>query len=251
MLRRLLDADWKPPASLRFALLGGAACPPGLQREALDRGVPIAPTFGMTETCSQICTLLPREVDAHLGTVGRSIPGATLKIRDADDGSLPNGQVGRIWVMGPMVARSPEMENSLDGEGGPWLKTSDLGSLDNDGFLTVVGRADDMILTGGENVAPSEIEQLLVLRNDVAEAAVVGIGDPEWGERIVAAVVPGAGRSPDAEVLSAYLSDHLDAFKVPKSIAILDELPLIGPGKVDRDMLQQLLSVNPAGAGDR
>lgn len=248
MLRRLLDADWTPPGSLRFALLGGAACPPGLQREALDRGIPIAPTFGMTETCSQICTLMPGEVSAHLGTAGHPIPGAAVEVRTADGAPVPNGEIGRIWVKGDMVVETSEMPG---GDADRWLETGDMGSLDQDGYLTVAGRADEMIVTGGENVAPSEIELLLVLRNDVAEAAVVGIPDPEWGERVVAAVVAGREGSPDPEILRAYLGESLSPFKIPKSIAVLDDLPRIGPGKVDRNMLRDLMRTTVQRAGDR
>ena len=233
MLRRLLDAGWEQPDDLRFALLGGATCPQGLQREALDRGIPIAPTFGMTETCSQICTLLPSEVEEHLGTVGRPIPGAAVEIRGAGGVALPNGEIGRIRVKGAMVAREHE----------DWLETGDLGSLDAAGYLTVAGRADDMIVTGGENVAPAEIEQLLLLRNDIAEAVVVGVPDPGWGERVVAAVITRAadGADPDPESLRAYLRENLAPFKVPKSIAVVAELPRIGPGKVDKGMLRDLM----------
>lgn len=241
MLRRLLDAGWEPPSSLRFALLGGAGCPARLQREALDRGIPIAPTYGMTETCSQICTLLPEEVNDHLGTVGRPIPGAAMSIRDGDGASVPNGEVGRIWVKGAMAA-APD-----------WMATGDVGALDAAGYLTVAGRADEMIVTGGENVAPAEIEALLVTRGDVSEAAVVGIADPEWGERVVAAVVPGGGAAPapDAETLRAYLRANLASFKVPRSIAVVAELPRTGPGKVDLRALRELMNVARPEAHDR
>ena len=242
MLRRLLDAGWASPTSLRFVLLGGGACPPSLLREALDRGVPIAPTYGMTETCSQICTLPPDEVSTHVGTVGRPIPGAAVSVRDGSGAPRPNGEAGRIWVKGAMVA-DPD-----------WMETGDVGVLDQGGYLTVIGRADEIIVTGGEKVAPAEIEELLVMRDDVAEAAVVGVADPEWGERVVAAVVlavvPGREGTPDAEALRSYLRENLAPFKVPRSITVVDELPLIGPGKVDRNMLRELTSVAQQEARD-
>lgn len=230
MLRRLIDANWEPPATLRFALLGGAASPISLQKEALDRGIPIAPSYGMTETCSQICTLLPDEVAAHIGTVGRPIPGAAVMIRDDDRVAAQAEQTGRIW------ARSPDSS--------AWIETGDLGAVDLEGYLTVVGRADEMIVTGGEKVAPAEIENLLALRADVAEAAVIGIADPEWGERVVAAVVAGRAGSPDPESLRSYLRESLAPFKVPRSVVVVAELPRTGPGKVDRGMLRNLIADN-------
>jgi acyl-CoA synthetase (AMP-forming)/AMP-acid ligase II len=196
----------------------------------------------MTETCSQICTLPPDEVNTHVGTVGRPIPGAAVSVRDGSGAPRPNGEAGRIWVKGAMVA-DPD-----------WMETGDVGVLDQGGYLTVIGRADEIIVTGGEKVAPAEIEELLVMRDDVAEAAVVGVADPEWGERVVAAVVlavvPGREGTPDAEALRSYLRENLAPFKVPRSITVVDELPLIGPGKVDRNMLRELTSVAQQEARD-
>ena len=165
-----------------------------------------------------------------------------MSIRDDSGSPRPEGEAGYVWVKGAMAAH-PD-----------WMETGDVGVLDREGYLTVIGRADEMIVTGGEKVAPAEIEELLVSRDDVAEAAVVGVADPEWGERVVAAVVaaeaPGRETAPDAEALRSFLRENLAPFKVPRSITVVDELPLIGPGKVDRIMLRELMSVAQQEARD-
>lgn len=224
MLQRLVAAGWEPPSSLRFALLGGAPCPPLLLQAALDRGIPVAPTYGMTETCSQVATMLPGEVESHFGSAGRALPGVELRITDDE----------RVAVRGPMV--SPVVVGP-DG----WLITNDLGVIDSQGFLTVLGRADEAIVTGGEKVAPRRVEQLLLEDPAVSEAAVVGLADPEWGERVVAAVTARPGATPDPEILRGLVRERLAPHMVPKSVVILDAMPHTGPGKVDRPELRRLL----------
>jgi O-succinylbenzoic acid--CoA ligase len=224
MLQRLVAAGWEPPASLRFALLGGAPCPPPLLQAALDRGIPVAPTYGMTETCSQVATMLPGEVESHFGSAGRALPGVELRITGDE----------RVAVRGPMV--SPVVVGP-DG----WLVTNDLGVIDSEGFLTVLGRADEAIVTGGEKVVPRRVEQLLLEDPAVSEAAVVGLADPEWGERVVAAVTARPGATPDPEILRGLVRERLAPHMVPKSVVVLDAMPHAGPGKVDRPALRRLL----------
>lgn len=224
MLSRLLDAGWDPPDSLRLVLLGGAPCPPLLLQTALDRGVPVAPTYGMTETSSQVATLLPGDVAGHFGSAGRALPGVDLRA----------GEDGRIAVRGPMVSASAP---TTDG----WLVTNDLG-LVNDGYLTVLGRADEAIVTGGEKVIPRTVEEVLLEDPAVAEAAVVGVPDPEWGERVIAAVTVRPGAAADAEALRELVRERLAPHMVPKDVVVVDALPRTGPDKLDRPGLRALLA---------
>jgi len=246
MLHRMLDDGWKGAPSLRAVLLGGAPCPESLLDEALTRGIPVAPTYGLTEAASQVTTLPPWEVEAHRGTYGRSLPGTLVRIGETPESLEPPGTPGPIWVAGLSVARA-SLEGPITDERG-WLPTGDVGSLDDEKYLTVVGRADDVILTGGEKVVPSEIEAALADHVEVREAAVVGVPDPEWGEKVVGIVSPVEGAHPDEEALRTYLKERLEPHKVPRRIIVfLDELPRTGPAKIDRISLRRLAAADEEG----
>jgi O-succinylbenzoic acid--CoA ligase len=199
-LARLLDAGFEDPPALRWVLLGGAPAPPALLERAAAAGVPVAETYGMTETASQIVTL------------GRPLPFASVEL--AED--------GEIVVAGPTVAG-----------GGP-LRTGDLGAWTADGRLRVTGRKADTIVTGGENVAPQEVESILAAHPAVADAAVVGRPDPEWGEALVALLVPRDGDLPSEDDLRAFCRARLAAFKVPKHFEAVGSLPRNPAGKLTR-----------------
>jgi O-succinylbenzoic acid--CoA ligase len=206
-LTRLLDAGLTNPPALRWALLGGAPLPPALLQRAADAGVPVAPTYGLTEACSQVATA--------------GVPLFCTRVELQPD--------GEIVVTGPTV--SPDA-----GGGRAVLHTGDLGAIDDDGLLHIVGRKADTIVTGGENVAPAEVEAVLESHPGVLEAAVVGDTDPEWGEAIVALVRP---RDPQAPPATGDLRTHCAAslarFKVPKDYKIVtDPLPRTASGKLVR-----------------
>ncbi len=205
MLSRLLDAGLREPPTLRWALLGGGPIPRPLMWRAVDAGVPVAPTYGMTEACSQIAT--------HRWP----LPGVEVKV--ASDGEL--------LVRGPMVAAG-----SLRDDG--WLHTGDLGALDGRGRLTITGRKADTIITGGENVAPAEVEAVLLEHPDVADAAVFGRADDEWGEAVIARVVLCEGASAEAAELREFCVGRLAAFKIPKTVEIAPRLPRTDFGKLLR-----------------
>jgi len=209
MLSRLLDAGLARPPTLRWALLGGGPIPPALVRRADAAGVPIASTYGMTEACSQIAT--------------RGWPLTGVELRVAEDGEL--------LVRGPTVATG-----ALGPDG--WLHSGDLGVLDDRGRLTVIGRRSDTIVTGGENVAPAEVEAVLLDHPAVADAAVHGRTDAEWGERLVATVVLHDGAEASPEQLREHCAGRLAAFKVPKSIGLTDALPRSPTGKLLRRDLE-------------
>jgi O-succinylbenzoic acid--CoA ligase len=209
-LQRLLDAGLERPDDLRCALVGGGPCPPALLERALDAGVAVAQTYGLTEACSQVTTARPGDVVADAGP---PLFCTTVTIED-----------GEICVRSPTIAP----------QAGPVLRTGDLGALDEEGRLTVTGRKADTIVTGGENVAPSEVEAVLEAHPGVAEALVRGRPDPQWGDAVVATVVLESGSAAGEAELRAFCADRLPAFKVPKEIAFADSLPRTPSGKLLR-----------------
>jgi O-succinylbenzoic acid--CoA ligase len=208
MLVRLREAGLRQAPALRAIALGGGPIPAGLLDWAADAGIPVTPVYGMTETCSQIAA----------GSPARPLHGVELRI----------GPGGEILVRGPMVAPG---ETAPDG----WLHTGDLGRLDAHGNLYVEGRLKELIVTGGENVAPFEVEQVLLAHPAVADAAVTGRPDPEWGEAITALVV--SRDRVDPERLRAWCRERLEPHKVPKQIELVDSLPRSPGGKLLRGRL--------------
>lgn len=238
MLARMLEMGWGGSPSLRLALLGGGPCSPPLLNAAIERRIPVAPTYGLTEASSQITVLLPAEARGHFGTVGRPLAGVSVHIGEHADGPAPVGTPGRIWLNGPMIAKE-----SLDGSllDGGWLGTNDMGRLDAAGYLTVLGRLDDVIITGGEKVIPSEVEAEITGDPLVGEVAVMGVPDAEWGQRVVAIITPREpGKTPDIEALRAMLKRKLVPHKVPKQITVVEHLPRTQMGKLDRAALREL-----------
>ena len=208
MLARLLDAGLRRPPALRWALLGGGPIPPALLERAEQAGVPVAPSYGMTEACSQIAT--------H----GWPLPGVDVRL--AADGEL--------LVRGATVAPA-----ALSADG--WLHTGDLAEFGGGGRLRIIGRKSDTIVSGGENVAPAEVEAVLLSHPAVADAAVHARVDEEWGEAVVATVVARDGSALDPNDLRAFCAARLAGFKVPKAIAFADELPRTASGKLLRRKL--------------
>lgn len=213
MVRRAIAAGASGHDGLRGVLIGGGPADPGLLTVALDAGIPALQTYGMTETCSQVCTVAPGDARRDLGTAGRPLPGADVAV----DGS------GRIRVRGPMV--SPGYVGEPDRHEA-WFTTGDLGRLDGEGRLTVLGRADRVIVTGGENVHPAAVERALRSIPGVSDARVFGEPDPEWGSRVVAEIVL-AGTTV-AEVAVA-VRTRVTAAEVPRRWSVVESLP----GKLD------------------
>jgi O-succinylbenzoic acid--CoA ligase len=232
MLGRVLDRMKLPVSSrVRCVLVGGAALSPSLGRLALDAGLPVSATYGMTEACSQICSTAPGSDEAARGLVGRGLNGSEIVVARADDQGW-----GEILVRGPAVTRgylrNPEADRRALRDG--WLHTGDVGRLDEQGCLAVAGRIDDLIVTGGENVAPLEVEQVLDEHPDVAESMVIGMADDEWGQRVVALVVGRDGRSLDVGELAAWCRNRIAAYKVPREFRLADTLPRGASGKLLR-----------------
>lgn len=216
-LARLLDAGLERPTALRCALTGGGPVPAALLQRARDAGVPVSQTYGLTESCSQATTTPVAALGADRALAGT--PLFCTRLRIAAD--------GEVQIAGPTVAPASR-------DAGGWLHTGDLGSIDA-GSLRVTGRAADTIISGGENVAPSEIEAVLEAHPDVLEAAVIGRPDPRWGEAITAIVVARAGAELRKEQLRAYCAASLAPYKVPKQIVLGGEpLPRTRSGKLLR-----------------
>jgi O-succinylbenzoic acid--CoA ligase len=209
-LARLLDAGLARPPRLRCALAGGGPVPLALIERAKAAGVVVSQTYGLTETCSQVATQVP-------GQTARANAGPRLFCAHVELASD-----GEIFVSGPTV--SPAV--------GGVLATGDLGELDDDGNLRVIGRKADTIITGGENVAPSEVEEVLSQHPAVSEAGVYGAADPEWGETVTALVVLRAPVGVDA--LREHCAARLAPYQVPKEIAVVDALPRTASGKLLR-----------------
>lgn len=237
MLQRMLDArgDAPYPPTLRAVLLGGGPAPRVLLERCAARGIPVVQTYGLTETTSQLATLAPSDVRSHLGSAGRALYPNRMRIAGA---SSPEDE-GEILVRGPVVmagyhGRPAETARAIvDG----WLHTGDIGRIDADGFLYVLDRRDDLIITGGENVYPAEVEATLLAHPLVAEAAVVGVADETWGSRVVALVRLGE-TAPPADVvaqLAAHCRASLAAYKTPREIIVATApLPRTASGKLRR-----------------
>jgi O-succinylbenzoic acid--CoA ligase len=219
MLMRLLEAgaDLSGP---RAILVGGGPVPREPLEEAIAKGATVVQTYGLTETCSQVTTLAPADARRKLGSAGRPLLTTHLRIRD-----------GEILVQGPTVA-----PGRVDPDG--WLHTGDLGHIDDEGFLYVKDRIDDMIVSGGENVIPAEVEEVLLRHPEVADAAVVGREDPEWQQAVTAVVVLESGSEVTPDDLRRYCADSLAGFKVPKRVELAAALPRTPSGKLMRRALR-------------
>jgi O-succinylbenzoic acid--CoA ligase len=243
MLRRMLEARETFPDTLRTVLLGGAPATTDLVERSCRRGVPAAPTYGMTETASQVATARPSEAAAHPGTVGRPLLFADVTVVGDDGDPVPDGDRGELVVSGPMVTPGYYDDGAATAAAfGPYgLHTGDAGRV-VDGRVTVLNRLDDRILTGGENVDPGEVVGVLRGHPGVRDVAVVGLDDPEWGERVAALVVPEPGASLDAATLEAHCRDNLAGFKLPRTWAFAEALPRTASGTVERAAVRERLA---------
>jgi len=246
MLARIVsevDGDAGTP-TLSSLAYGGARTP----RPVLERALKVFPdtgfvnAYGLTETASTIAVLGPEDhraalassdpaVAGRLGSVGRALPGIEIEIRTEDGNPAGAGETGLVFVRGEQISGEYGGRSCLDAEG--WFATRDLGRLDAEGYLFIEGRADDTIIRGGENIAPAEIEDVLLDHPGVTEAAVLGVPDPEWGQRIVAVLV-GAG---DPDEIRTWVRQRLRSSKTPDTVVFRDELPKTETGKLVRRVL--------------
>ena len=242
--RAELGTDAPGLPTLRAVSYGGARTPEGVLARTMDvlGDVAFTNAYGLTETSSTIAVLGPDDHRAardgdeaavtRLSSVGRVVPLVELEVR-GPDGPLPAGEVGEIWVRGEQVSGEyAGRDGATDDEG--WFPTRDRGWLDAEDYLFVEGRSDDTIIRGGENIAPAEVEDVLCRHPEVAECAVVGIPDDEWGQRIGAAVVLRPGATADPAGLRAFARERLRGSKTPDVISIVAALPYTDTGKLLR-----------------
>jgi O-succinylbenzoic acid--CoA ligase len=236
MLHRLLEKypRFKPSSSLRVILLGGASAPLPLLHKALALNLPIALTYGLTEATSQVATSTPQQTRVKPGSVGKPLRGTTVVIVDEAGNPLPPGEVGEIVVRGKTV-----MQGYLDFERPHRLPkpvdcihTGDLGHLDADGDLWVHTRRSDLIVSGGENIYPEEVERALAEHPAVSEACVFGVADAQWGQVVAAAVV--TREAVGAESLIQFLRSRIAGYKIPKRLFFVEALPHTASGKIKR-----------------
>ena len=248
MLARIVsevpDGSEADAPSLRALAYGGARTP----RVVIERALKVFPdtgfvnAYGLTETASSVAVLGPEDHRSafvaddeagrdRLGSVGRALPGIEIEIRTEEDEPVPTGETGLVFVRGGQISGEYGGRSSLDADG--WFATRDRGRLDAEGYLFIEGRADDTIIRGGENIAPAEIEDVLLAHPGVEEAAVLGLPDPEWGQRLVAVLV-GTG---DPDEIRQWVKDRLRSAKTPDLVVFRTTLPRTDTGKLLRRTL--------------
>jgi acyl-CoA synthetase (AMP-forming)/AMP-acid ligase II len=242
----VLESESTALPTLRTLAYGGSKVALPLVRKALELlpAVGFVNAYGLTETSSTIAVLTPDDhrvalgsdddaVAKRLGSVGQPVPSIEVQIRGEDGSVLGPGQTGELFVRGEQVSgRYTDIGSVLDADG--WFPTKDVAMLDEGGYLFIGGRSDDTIIRGGENIAPAEIEDVLVEHPAVRDCVVVGPEDPEWGQIIVAVVVPAVGAAPDADELREHVRAHLRGSRTPDRVVFRDELPTNATGKVLR-----------------
>ncbi|MGB2818389.1 MAG: AMP-binding protein [Burkholderiaceae bacterium] len=252
MVMRLVEAigDDDEPVNLKSIIYGGGPMYVADSLRALDCfGPRLVQIYGQGEAPMTI-TVLPVEdhFDDHddrrlerLGSVGRAQTGVELAVLDHDDAPLPAGEIGEVCVRGDVVMagylNNPQATAAALANG--WLHTGDLGRLDDRGYLTLVDRSKDLIISGGSNIYPREVEEVLLLHPAIKEAAVIGVPDAEWGESVLAALVKKEGHVPDERELDLFCLEHIARFKRPKRYVFVDELPKNATGKVLKRELRE------------
>lgn len=241
MLYRLIQTRNGWPASLRLILVGGAAATPELVNQS-NRLNPegyrqiTATTYGMTEVASQFATQTPEATAQKPGSVGKPFLFNQLKLVDHAGQPVKIGEYGEILIKGPSLMRGylnnaqANQDRFING----WFKTGDIGYLDPDGDLWIVQRRTDLIVSGGENVYPAEVEQLLRSHPAVYEAVVVGVPDPEWGQKVTAMIEPAPGQSVTEDALNELCRAKLAGYKRPRHFKIVPQLPQTASGKIER-----------------
>lgn len=258
MLARIVDLLSDQPSAdmphLRSLSYGGGKMPLSVIEKAMKLfpQTDFSNAYGLTETSSTIAVLGPEEhrsaaaatdetLRRRLVSVGQALPGVEIEIRDDEGRVLGAGERGEIYVRGEQVSGEYEGRGSVvDADG--WFPTRDAGSMDAEGYLFLEGRADDVIVRGGENLSPGEIEDVLLTHPSVLDAAVVGVPDEQWGEGVAAAVVAKKGASIDVAELKAYVNEHMRSSRVPQLMQVWDELPYNETGKLLRRVVKAQLT---------
>ncbi|MDX5475298.1 MAG: o-succinylbenzoate--CoA ligase [Bacillaceae bacterium] len=241
MLTNLLEnlGDGKYPDTFRCMLVGGGPVPVSLLEKCKEKSIPVVQTYGMTETCSQIVTLSAEDAWSKIGSAGKPLFPCQMKIMKYDKELLAN-QAGEIVVKGPNVSPGYWNKEGVTSQDS-WFYTGDIGYIDEDGYLFVLDRRSDLIISGGENIYPAEIENVLVSHEQIIEAGVIGVTDEKWGQVPVGFIVlQKHSILTEADILS-FVSERLAKYKVPKRIVLVDSLPKNATNKLLRRKLIDLL----------
>jgi len=249
MLQRMLAAldneqnSEHYPATLRCVLLGGGPAPLPLLEDCAARGIPVSQSYGLTESCAYATILAPADALHKIGSAGRPLSHVQLRIVNEQGQDAQAGESGVICLKGPSITcgydHRPEATAQVIHAG--WLSTGDVGYLDEDGYLYVLDRRNDLIISGGENVYPAEIEAILLSHPDIIEAGVCGQLDTEWGQVPIAFVHIKPDSTVTADALQSFLRSRLARYKQPRAIHIVDALPRNSAGKLLRRELMRLL----------
>lgn len=243
----MLDALRKSPSfgtrnlsSVRWFYSGGAPCPIELLDDYLSRGLPLGQGFGMTESSPTIFLLMKDDYKRKKGSIGKPVLFSQVRVVDEAGVDVPRGEVGELWIKGPHLFKGywNKPEETAKAIAADWFRTGDMVRMDEEGFVYVAGRKKEMFISGGENVYPIEVEQVLYSHPLVDEAAVVGIPHEKWGEVGVAWVVVKEGGHVTEEELSQYMARHLAKYKCPKKYVFVKSLPKNATGKIDKNSIQ-------------
>lgn len=246
MLTKLLnDPLFQVHRQFKALLLGGGPISLQLVNKAETRGIPIVLSYGMTETCAQVAAnplLKPSGIYCPKKSVGMIFPPNELQIKDTAGNKLPNNESGQIWLRGPQVfdgyLDSALNNDVFDTEG--WFNTGDFGHVNRFKQLFVENRRTDRIVTGGENVDPVEVENALMSLSEISEAAVLGIEDNHWGQRVIAFIIPESQKKPGLDSIKKELASRLSAYKIPKEILVVESIPKTSIGKIKRSLLASI-----------
>ena len=231
---------------LKYILYGAAPIPLELLRQCIAMfGAGFIQAYGMTETTGTICMLPPEdhsvEGNTRMRSAGKPLPGVEVEVRDASGAGLPVGEIGELYTRSSsnMLGywKLPEATASTMSSDG-WIATGDVGYLDEDGYVYIYDRAKDMIISGGENVYPAEVESGIYGHPQVLEVAVIGVPDDKWGEAVKAVCVPKPGQTIDTDSVIGWARERLAGFKVPKTIDVIEALPRNASGKILRRELR-------------
>jgi feruloyl-CoA synthase len=198
--------------------------------------------YGMTESGPTGTTLLPKDQVRKAGSIGHGgLPGCDVMVMKSDTEAAKPGETGEIWLKADSMMKGyfKNPEATAEAFSGPWYRTGDVARLDEDGYLFIVDRTKDMIVTGGENVYSKEVEDAIAGHPDVMESAVIAVPHPEWGETVAAIIVPAKGKTLTAESLSAFLADKLAKFKIPRTFRFVESLPHTPSGKIMKYKLRE------------
>ena len=252
MFRELIKADNEERIALetmRFWYTGGENCPPALMSEVMRRWphVTLIISYGSTE--SGMATLIEgKDIEKHPGSVGRICAGQSIRLLDQQGRDVPVGEIGEVWTAGPSVMSHYWEAPQLDAETvrGGWLKIGDLARMDEDGWIYIVGRTKDLIISKGQNIYPAEIENAIRQHPAVLDVAVVGVPDAEFGEAVSACIMLRKGETPDKEAIMAFTLQRLASYKKPRHMFFMDHFPIRNATKVDKAELARICAAKLA-----